>query len=193
MVLGVFYFYSSNGLKSEAALSSSLETSLPENNPSDNKIASDVSFISTLVNLTKINIDTTLFENIAFQSLKDNTVKLESIPSGRDNPFAPLESGSFTGSFYSSPIITNQPVEITSNTAVLSGSVSETDGVSDGYFEYGLTEELGQKTSMSTVSLIGTFISNVTGLSSKTAYFYRACARISGSNLCGDIVSFETN
>jgi hypothetical protein len=134
-----------------------------------------------------------LFENIAFQSLKDNTVKLEPIPSGRENPFAPIESGSFSGSFYSSPITTNEPVEITSNTAVLSGGVREAEGVSGGYFEYGLTEELGQKTNTSTVSLIGTFISNVTGLSSKTAYFYRACARIGGSNLCGDIVTFETN
>lgn len=193
IIFGGLYVYSSNSLKSEAALSSSLGNSLPQSSSSDDKIASDISFISTLVNLNRITIDTTLFENKAFQLLKDNTVKLEPVPSGRENPFAPLESGSFASSPYSSPLKTNEPIDVTDKTAVLSGSVNNVDGVNSGYFEYGLTEELGQKTNTSNTSLIGTFISNITNLNPTTTYFYRACARIGGSNLCGNIVSFETN
>jgi hypothetical protein len=195
ILFGGLYLYFSNSIESEAALSSSLDSSLPttEGVSSDEKINSDIAFITTLASLTKIKIDTTLFYNKSFQNLNDNTVKLEVSASGRLNPFAPIEFDAFGGSTYISPVTTNDPLEIKSKTAVLSGVTKETTGVSSAYFEYGLTEALGQKTSQATVSLIGTFISNVTNLSSQTTYFYKACAKINGATHCGDIVSFYTN
>lgn len=193
--MGGVYLYFSNSLTSEAALSSSLDSSM-ENNlsiSSDNKIASDIAFISSLLSLTKINIDTNLFENKSFTSLRDNTVKLEIGVSGRINPFAPVGMDFIQNNISDSPVFTNNPMEIKDTTVILSGLLSNTTGVSNAYFEYGLTEELGIKTAPATVSLIGTFASNVTKLTSTTTYFYKACAKINGATLCGDIVSFDTN
>jgi hypothetical protein len=134
-----------------------------------------------------------LFENKSFTNLKDNTVKIEAGISGRANPFSPIIIDFFGNSMLVSSIETNEPFDVKINTAVLSGSVSDSTSVTSSYFEYGLTEALGQKTPSSTISLIGTFISNITGLNSKTTYFYKACAKVSGATLCGDIISFYTN
>ncbi len=195
IVIGGVYSYFSNSLTSEAALSSSLGESQEGdlNYTSDNKIASDIAFISSLLSLTKLNIDTTLFMNKSFQSLRDNTVKLDLGVSGRVNPFAPVGTSFNQNNVADSLVSTKDPIDIQSDTVMLSGIVNKTIGVSNAYFEYGLTEELGTKTIPTTISLIGTFISNVTELNSATTYFYKACARVDGITLCGDIVSFKTN
>jgi len=195
VLLGGLYLYFSNSIKSEAALTSSLDSSLQdiELGTLDEKINSDIAFIATLASLTKIKIDTTLFTNKSFQNLNDNTVNLEAGIPGRDNPFASIRFDNLGNNPYSSPVTTNEPFEVKNKTAVLSGSVSEAVLVNGAYFEYGPTEELGQKTGMATVSLIGTFISNVINLTSKTTYFYKACAKISGVTYCGEVVSFYTN
>lgn len=197
VIVGGIYFYFSNSLTSEASLSSSLDASLVGNSSdianNDNRINSDIAFISTLTSLNRIKIDTTLFTKKSFQSLNDNTVKLEPGIPGRINPFSPINLNSIENNISSSPILTNEPLEVKSKTAILSGSVNRTTGVTDTFFEYGVSESLGQKTPQATVSLIGTFISNITGLNSKTTYFYKACAKINGATICGDVVSFDTN
>jgi len=195
VIIGGVYFYFSNSLMSEASLSSSLDSSGFVDGAvlGDDKIALDIAFISTLTSLNKIEIDTTLFENKSFRNLNDNTVKLEPSVSGRINPFAPITSGSFSNRVASSPVTTSAPLEIKTKTAVLSGIVNNTAEALNPYFEYGTTEKLGQKTSQATVSLIGTFIANVTELTSKTTYFYKACAKINGALVCGEVVSFNTN
>ncbi len=197
LVAGV-YFYFSNSLKSEASLTSSassLQSSLDGNGltSSTNKITSDIAFISTLASLSRINIDTTLFTNKSFQALNDNSVKLEVGIPGRINPFAPIGNNPLLNTIYPSQVVTNTPLEIKSKTAVLSGTVDSTTGVTDAYFEYGLTKNLASKSTMSTVSLIGVFISNITGLKPETTYFYKACSKINGATFCGDIISFNTN
>ncbi len=198
LVAGV-YFYFSNSLKSEASLTSStssLQSSLDNGGLtsfSNNKIASDIAFISTLASLSRINIDTTLFTNKSFQALNDNTVKLEVGIPGRTNPFSPIGNNPLLNTIYPSQVITNKPLEIKSKTAVLSGAVSSTTGVTDAYFKYGLTQNLDSKTPTATVSLIGVFISNITELKPETNYFYKACSKINGATFCGDVVSFNTN
>ncbi len=198
LIVGV-YFYFSNSLKSEASLTSStssLQSSLNSNglssSPND-KIASDIAFISTLASVSRINIDTTLFTNKSFQALNDNTVKLEVGVPGRINPFSPIGNNPLLNTIYPSQVITNKPLEIKNKTAVLSGTISSTTGVTDAYFKYGLTKNLDLKTPTATVSLIGVFISNITGLKSETNYFYKACSKINGATFCGDIISFNTN
>ena len=102
-VLGVYsYFY--NDLKSEAAvdeegaLSSSLNTgtSTTPTTPSSTKASEDTAFLMKLASLNRIKIDTSLFTDQSFQILVDNNIKLEPVPCGRINPFAPVESFSFT-------------------------------------------------------------------------------------------------
>lgn len=191
IIFSCVYFYFSKSVRSEAALSSSLDPSLTNNSlVTSDQINNDIAFITTLTSLNGIKIDTTLFNDRAFQSLNNNIVQLESVTPGRPNPFAPINS---LNDAFSYPIITNNPLEIKDKTAVLSGRTNTVNGVTDAYFEYGSTETLGIKTPKVTISLIGSFVFNITNLDSKTNYFYKACAKVGSSTICGDIVTFETN
>lgn len=158
----------------------------------DSKISVDTAFLLTLSSLKKITIDTSIFESKAFKRLNDNTVSLEQTQTGRPNPFAPIDAvlASEADSLY--VVITNQPVKVVSKTAVLSGTVTTTEGVVGTYFEYGPTPSLGKVTMQTTPSLIGTFILTVNGLNPQTTYFYRAVAKVNGTQQYGEIVSFET-
>lgn len=46
--------------------------------------------IAQLNDLNEITLSGEVFENEAFKSLEDRTVKFEDVPIQRDNPFAPL-------------------------------------------------------------------------------------------------------
>lgn len=196
-ILGAYsYFY--NDLKSEAAgedtnsLSSSLDTTtIPITTNSSNQLIEDTAFLSKLGSLTRINVDASLFSTKAFELLVDNNIKLEPVPYGRINPFSPTET-SLTNNRPVLSIKTNLATQITKNSVILNGSL---DGATSDniYFEYGTTEALGQVTPKATHSLVGSFASNLIGLTSKTTYFYRAAANINGNVILGDTVTFNTN
>lgn len=194
------YFYFSNGLKTEAltpvSSGSSLATTVPTSKVSiDEQIAQDTAFISTLTSLTKIKIDTTIFSNNAFINLNDNTVTIEPSPTGRANPFSPVDGNVqvSTGTPVASPVITKSAENVTASSAVLNGLVSNTTGVSVTYFEFGITPALTKTTIPSKPSLIGTYVGTLSGLLPKTTYYYRAAAKINGNTLYGEVVSFTTN
>ncbi len=197
MFLGV-YTYFDNGLSAEAqtATSSSI-TSQSGATPleaisSNTEISADTAFLLTLTSLTKIKIDTSLFENVAFEKLNDNTVLLEQVEAGRPNPFAPISTATSAADAQASPVTTNAPVKITTKTAALSGTVADPNIATSTYFEYGPTPTLGKATSQATPSLIGTYVTTITGLTSQTTYFYRAVAKIKGTPLYGEVISFVT-
>ena len=188
ILFGSFYLYFSNNLVSEASLISSLSKDIFS---SEDETTNDIAFISSLNSLNNIKIDTDLFSNKAFIYLKNNAVKIEdNVVPGRLNPFSPVKQELSTN-IVSSPVLTNSPINVKSTSVTLSGTVNNTSGLSGGYFEYGLTKNLGQKITQSTFSLIGAFVVDITGLTPKTVYFYRACVKM-GTNMCGEIVSFET-
>ncbi|MFA6355046.1 MAG: hypothetical protein WCW65_01305 [Candidatus Paceibacterota bacterium] len=198
-IFGIYsYFY--NDLKSEAAvddedasLTSSLDSTavVPTPTSSSNQLAEDTAFLSKLASLTTIKVDTTLFTDKAFELLKDNNIRLEPVPYGRINPFAPTESAIASNR----PAIilkTNPPTLITNRSVVLNGSLE--GATSDNlYFEYGVTQALGRVTPKATPSLVGSFASNVIGLATKTQYFFRAVANVNGNIILGDIIPFYTN
>lgn len=199
-MLGGAYLYFSHDLSSTEILPVAYGSSLVSSTgveQTDNivtqsdKISSDVAFLTTLASLKRIKIDTSIFQNKSFTSLKDNTVKIEKVSAGRINPFAPM-GVSFPVNAGLPKVVTDQPTQITDKTVVFNGTINES-GARDTYFEYGTTLELGTVTPMVKQSLVGTFIKNVLGLTPKTNYFYKACAKINGSSLCGDVVSFTTN
>jgi hypothetical protein len=198
LLLFVFggYIYFSNALRGEAE-SDSLASSADEASafvPStpDSKIAQDTAFLSTLTSLTKIKIDTSLFANKAFMSLRDNEVVIEPVIPGRANPFASLDTSSTAIS--TNQVVTNQAANITATVATLHGALGSTTGATSGYFEYGLTKEaLSKTTAPSPLSLVGAFNVKVTGLTPKTQYFFRAGSRVSGVTLYGEVLSFTTN
>lgn len=197
IAIGGLYLYFSNDLKSDNLVPIALGSSLASTGVTSGgsslsgDINSDVSFLTTLVSLKTINIDTTLFSNKSFNSLVDNIVRIEPVTPGRANPFSPID-GSNSGATTASNIVTDQPTQITSTTATLNGTVNVTNGVTDTYFKYGTTENLTTTTTKVEQSLVGTFIKSVSGLTPKTNYFFKACAKVNNTELCGEVVSFIT-
>ncbi|MFA6515270.1 MAG: hypothetical protein WCT42_03345 [Candidatus Paceibacterota bacterium] len=194
------YLYFSNEESNNivpVAFGSSLDSSNNTDSASTsapNDINSDISFLTSLVALKRISIDTSLFTNISFNALQNNGVKIEPVEPGRINPFAPMDI--YINNDTSAPlskIITDQPTQITDKTVTFNGTVNLTSGVTDTYFEYGPTLSLGNLTTIVKQSLVGTFIKNVSGLNPKTNYFYKACAKVNNIALCGEVVSFNTN
>lgn len=201
LMLGGAYLHFSNDINSTgdmlpvaygSSLSSSVGVESSETNVQNEKISADVAFLTTLASLKKIKIDTTIFENKSFNKLENNAVKIEKVTAGRKNPFAPIGSYEATSSSVVSKVVTDLPTQITEKSVVLNGTINES-GAKDTFFEYGTTAELGVVTPVVKQSLVGTFIKNVLGLSPKTDYFYKACAKVNNTTLCGDVVSFTTN
>ena len=91
---GVYLYFSNQSAPTSGSLQSSSGAPAPLASSSDNQIAQDTSFLSTLLNLNTIRIDTTLFASTSFKSLRDNTVEIvnDGIV-GRPNPFAPFDQG----------------------------------------------------------------------------------------------------
>lgn len=204
IILSGTYVYFSNDLDAQAASTNNSTNSplvssnaLPTLTSSRNeKISQDTAFLTTLTSLNKLKIDTSIFSRQSFMSLRDNTVTLEQVIPGRPNPFAPIKSENNTSIVATemSPVTTNEATEITNNSALLNGTMdSSVSAVTSSYFEYGTTEALGTVTPTAKQSLIGTFFTNLTGLKSKTKYYFSAVAKINGALSYGEIVSFTTN
>ena len=189
------YVYFSQDLNSASAasgLTSSSGTN-PASTTQNSKAELDVSFIDKLASLTSIDIDTTLFANNSFNTLRDNTVVLEPVQSGRQNPFAPIVTEASSNAVVS-PVVTNPPMQITDKTAIFNGSIRNgLTGVTSSYFEYGTTPDMGKITPGGELSLLGTFIKKVVNLTPKTNYYFRAVVKVGSVSMYGDVVTFTTN
>lgn len=206
ILLSGSYVYFSHDLDAQAASTSNQNNSaltssnglskVPVLDSRNEKISQDTAFLTTLTSLNKLKIDTSIFSRQSFISLRDNTVTLEQVTPGRPNPFAPInsENNPTVVPAQTSAVTTNEATEITTNSALLNGTIdSSLSGVTSSYFEYGPTEALGTVTPTAKQSLIGTFFTGLTGLKSKTKYYFSAVAKINGSLSYGEIVSFTTN
>lgn len=198
LILGV-YSYFHNELQSEAAssdsaITSSLDTAVVEGEKvkaGSAKTIEDTAFLMKLVSLTKIKIESSLYEEQAFKLLVDNNVKIEPVPYGRTNPFAPIGK-TVVDNKNTFLLKTNTATSISNKSAVLNGSLEGATS-NNVYFEYGPTELLGKVTPKVTASLVGNFASNVIGLTPKTTYFFRLTANVNGVLSFGEIMSFTTN
>ncbi len=192
------YSYFSNDLKSEAATSSGLSSSLDGKTSTsrtsttiNKKTAEDTAFLKKLASLSKIDIDTSIFESQNFRLLVDNNIKLEKVAYGRANPFSPTDR-IVTDNKPAYVLITSAATAITATSAVLNGSIEGTTS-NNIYFEYGTTETLGKTTAKVIPSLVGGLGANISALTPKTKYFYRVAANINGIINFGEIMSFSTN
>ncbi len=191
LFLGVYVYFSHNlDVEAESSLTSSSQTPLATNS----SFSQDTAFLATLTSLTQIKIDTSLFSNKAFNALTDNSVILEQVAIGRLNPFSiPRKNDPLP---LPTPVVlvtTSDATGVTPNSAMLNGATSATTGITNTYFEYGLTNKFGKVTSASIKPTRGAFVGTVTGLKSKTQYFFRAAAKINGTVGYGTTVSFTTN
>ncbi|MES2930811.1 MAG: hypothetical protein V4665_03460 [Patescibacteria group bacterium] len=196
LLLGSAYAYFAAGGDARAATASSLVSSITgtaaQTNSTDERIAEDTAFLSTLTSLNEIVIDTSIFTNKSFRALTDNTVVLETATPGRPNPFASIDSAGGNAGQQAELVITNDPTQITNASANLNGTVTAQNAATSVYFEYGPTETLGKTTLPAKQSMIGSFATPVTGLASKTRYFFRAVAKINNATVNGGIISFTT-
>lgn len=200
LILGGVYLYYSNDIKSNGVIPVAFGSSLVSStgvSPStalsvEDQISSDISFLTTLVSLKKMNIDITLFTNPSFKLLKNNAVIIEPVVAGRSNPFSPINNTNTINSTPIALVVTDLPTQITDKTASLNGTINTLSNVTDTYFDYGLTDALGTMTPIAKPSLVGSFIKNISGLTPQTTYFFKACAKINNTKVCGDVSSFTT-
>jgi len=196
------YLYFSGDFKSKSfvqvAYGSSLESSVGGTSststptPSSGDISSDTAFLASLMSLKDLKIDVSLFSNKSFMALQNNSIKIEEVTPGRKNPFSPIDTSKPINVIAVPKVVTDQPTGITDKSAILNGTINSATGVTDTYFEYGSTAALGTVTQFASPSLVGTFIKNVLGLTPKTGYFFKSCAKINNVATCGDVVSFTT-
>lgn len=192
------YFYNNAGSNNfvPTAFGSSLESSADATSATNsdttpsNDIKSDISFLTTLVSLKSLKIDTSIFSNQSFNKLQNNSVTIEPVQAGRLNPFAPMNTNNSNSV---STVVTNQPTQISDKSAVLNGTINTISGVADTYFEYGASSlGVNNITTLVKQSLVGTFVKSISGLTPKTTYSYKACAKINSVVSCGEVVSFTT-
>jgi hypothetical protein len=202
LIIGVCFYFSKNmnsdfntkiahGETSLESTSGGIATPVVATSSLD-KISADISFLANLTSLEKIKIDTDFFNSKVFVSLKDNSVNIEKVNPGRLNPFAPIENTPITEVVSTEKIVTVAPSSVTDKSVILNGIINTTDGVTDIYFEYGKTNTLGTMTETVKTSLVGSFLKNVLGLSPKTNYFFKACAKINNITNCGETIPFTT-
>ncbi|MFA6392703.1 MAG: hypothetical protein WCW54_01275 [Candidatus Paceibacterota bacterium] len=199
-LLGVYsYFYkdlTSEAATSGSSITSSLNTATaPLSQTGSDGAISDTAFLMKLDSLKKIKIDTSLLESKPFKLLVDNNIKLEPVPYGRLNPFAPTDNNAINNIVNNAPLVSvkvNPPTQITDKSAIVSGSL---DGAKSNnvYFEYGIADTFGKTTPKVVPSLVGNFSYKIAGLNSKTTYFFRATANINGVLTFSDTISFNTN
>lgn len=83
LIAGIYFFYPSGGGGENLLVSSGAGDSQPA------AIGRD--FLSMLLDLRGIKLDDSVFDDAGFRSLKDFSVELTSQPTGRKNPFLPIE------------------------------------------------------------------------------------------------------
>jgi hypothetical protein len=80
LIIGAFFYWNGNRLPAGPG---SLQVA-----GADANIGANV--LKLLNQIKSLKIDTTLFENKAYQTLQDNTVQIPPVSVGRQNPFAPI-------------------------------------------------------------------------------------------------------
>ncbi len=181
--------------------SSQLPAGVAGNSTGATVIPNDFSILlSTVKNIT---IDSSIFDNPTYKSLRDHPVNLGSENIGRPNPFAPvgIDIGTITGATTGAPVAqqqtsieTLQPIKITPTTAVFGARTTLVDTTPGTLmFEYGPTDLFGSVTTPLAVTTTDTYLFNVTGLAPATTYSVRAIlVRGSTSSVKGTTMIFTT-
>jgi len=147
-------------------------------------------FLTQVLNIQSIKLDTALFSNKAFTVLQDFNLPIppDTNP-GRQNPFAPLGSDS---TVVSTQVSTGNPSSVTATTSTLNGTLTVSDPSATRWFEYGTTKALGTLTAPTSQTTPGVFAEKITGLTPNTSYFVRASASIGGVTVTGNVVTWKT-
>ena len=194
---GAYFFLSS---KTNAPIASSTKSGLvafsgaaPASSSGQVDTKNIDQFSSLLSTIESITIDTTIFQNKAYVSLRDNPIEVGTDIVGRSNPFAPIGADSTGAAPTAAQVTTLQPGKITSTSAELTSQVTLSDTTpATAIFEYGISDAFGSTTAPTSLSHTGTAIATLTGLSPNTLYYVRADAVKGGITTTGNTVTFTT-
>lgn len=158
-----------------------------------NQIEIGNEFLTTLLSVNKITLDSTIFTSDVFNSLKDYHVTLVSEGNeGRPNPFAPIGID-VTGSTLIDTVTTNIATDISKTISTLNGSVLSSNQITSTWFEWGTTLNLGKKTTGNNDIIIsGDFQEILTNLLPNTTYYFRAASKIGENTVYGETISLKT-
>ncbi len=184
----------SDGLVTTAGVGVGTSATPDVTNPSTTGMSSEQignDFLTTLLSVKDIRIESELFTSTAFTALQDFSRPLlpDNNP-GRPNPFAPLGSDTTT---ISTQISTTNVSRILTTTATLNGTLTISDDSTTRWFEYGTTTALGTSTTKKIQTTPGTFADTVTGLLPNTLYYVKALATYGGQTIAGNVISFKTS
>lgn len=118
--------------------------------------------------------------------------------SGFSNNYTPTStsngSGQSTGASIPS-VLANGPASVTTNSAVINGSVNSNNAQTNFWFEFGPTSSLGQITTAQSIGSGNSWqlvTGNLSGLEPEKTYYYRVVAQNNYGTSRGGIISFTT-
>jgi len=91
---------------------------------------------------------------------------------------------------------TNGPASVSATSAVINGTINPSNADTKFWFEFGLTNSFGKKTSIEMIGSGNTWqlvTGNLTGLESGRTYYYRVVAQNSFGTAIGDTMNFTTS
>ncbi len=188
----IFVYYFSGSKKDETTTKESITST---NIPVGNITKEQSEFSKALSDIKSIVIDTSIFSNQAYKTLRDHPISLGTDILGRNNPFDPIGvEDSFIEEISSSEIQTLQPTKITNNSVDLGAQVT-INGQNPGnvIFEYGISELFGQATQIIPVEKSGVVILKITKLIPDTTYFVRAILSQGANITPANTMTFKTN
>lgn len=160
---------------------------------SSNTVQKPSDFSVLLSTIKSIEIDTSIFNNSAYQTLRDYPVILGSDIVGRSNPFAPVGVDEPIGVSNQIQFETLQPAKVTSTTAEFGAqALLSNTNQANVIFEFGTTTLLGSATSPVSLTKNGTVLYTALGLSANTKYYVRAVLSQGGNTTVGDTMTFNT-
>lgn len=159
-------------------------------------LAPATEFSALLSTIKSISIDTSLFTNASYLSLRDFPITLGTEIIGRPNPFAPIgydAASSTTTTDTPIQFETIQPGKVTSTTAEFGGQgLLSNTAQSSVVFEYGTSDLFGSATPPVSLGKNGTALFTASGLTPATMYYVRAVL-VQGSNTTvGNTMTFTT-
>jgi hypothetical protein len=150
-------------------------------------------FSDLLSTIQSISIDTTIFQDPGYLSLRDHPITLGTDIIGRPNPFVPTGNDAAPSSTATASVQTLAPGKITKTTAELGALVTLADTAPVSVvFEYGTSDAFGSATSPLTASHSGTTLSTISGLTPGTLYYVRADVVKGSVTAQGNTMTFTT-
>ena len=104
-------------------------------------------------------------------------------------------SSNSSGASLAPSVATNGPVSVSSNSAVINGSINPNNVYTTFWFEFGLSQSFGQKTSVESAGAGNAWqlvTGNLSGLETGKTYYYRVVAQNNRGTSFGDAKSFTT-